>query len=178
MVIGGLWNSGNAPWGSPSRRPAFTGSPTPLPRCGRGLNGVTPCEGPPSRRRSGSRAAETPQVFGASGYKQGNARQLRQGIAGKNDRRVVPAFVGTALAQGRRRQCKGPVAPGRRPAHAEPPQARSTHGPSRPRRLGLHDLLQGAPPEVYSTNPLELFHAEIKRRANVVGPILLKKNDE
>ena len=95
------------------------------------------------------------------------------------------------LRPGGRRQREGPVAPGRRPTQAQGAQAGSSHGRSRARRPRLHELPQGAPPEMHSTNPIERLHAEVKRRTNVVGifpneaaitrlvgAILLEQNDE
>ena len=73
--------------------------------------------------------------------------------AGKQGRRVVSAFVATAFAQERRRQREGPVAPGRRPAQAQGAQAGRSHGRSRARRPRLHELPQGAPPEVALHKP-------------------------
>ena len=88
--------------------------------------------------------------------------------AGRQGRRVVSAFVATAFAQ-ERRQREGPVASGRRPAQAQGPQARRPDGRSRARRPRLHELPQGAPPEVAFDQPDQRLHAEVKRRTNVVG---------
>ena len=57
------------------------------------------------------------------------------------------------LRTGGRRQRQGPVAPGRRSAQAQGSQARRSHGRSRARRPRLHDLPQGAPPEVTLDEP-------------------------
>ena len=57
------------------------------------------------------------------------------------------------LRPGGRRQREGPVAPGRRPAQAQGAQAGSSHGRSRARRPGLHELPQGAPPEIALHKP-------------------------
>ena len=57
------------------------------------------------------------------------------------------------LRPGGRRQREGPVAPGRRPAQAQGAQAGSSHGRSRARRPRLHELPQGAPPEIALHKP-------------------------
>ena len=57
------------------------------------------------------------------------------------------------LRPGGRRQREGPVAPGRRPAQAQGAQAGRSHGRSRARRPRLHELPQGAPPEVALHKP-------------------------
>ena len=80
----------------------------------------------------------------------------------------LSAFVATAFAQ-EARTAEGPVAPGRRPAQAQGAQAGRSHGRSRARRPRLHELPQGAPPEVALHKPDERLHAEVKRRTNVVG---------
>ena len=73
--------------------------------------------------------------------------------AGRQGRRVVSAFVGHRLRPGGRRQREGPVAPGRRPAQAQGAQAGSSHGRNRARRPRLHELPQGAPPEIALHKP-------------------------
>ena len=58
------------------------------------------------------------------------------------------------LRPGGRRQREGPVAPSRRPAQAQGAQAGpSSHGRSRARRPRLHELPQGAPPEIALHKP-------------------------
>ena len=72
--------------------------------------------------------------------------------AGRQGRRVVSAFVATAFAQEDADSAKA-VASGRRPAQAQGPQAGSSHGRSRARRPRLHELPQGAPPEIALHKP-------------------------
>jgi hypothetical protein len=80
--------------------------------------------------------------------------------AGRQGRRVVSAFVATALAfrplrarPGRRRRCQGAVAPGRRPAQAQGQAARHDHGRGRGGRAGVHDVPQGASHQVALHEP-------------------------
>ena len=107
-------------------------------------------------------------------------------------RRVVSAFVATAFAQEDADSAKAQwrqVADQLRP---KVPQAGRSHGRSRARRPRLHELPQGAPPEIalHKTRS-NGSHAEVKRRTNVVGifpneaaitrlvgAILLEQNDE
>ncbi len=89
--------------------------------------------------------------------------------AGKNGRRVVSAFVGTAFAQ--------------ETAEAASQQWRSVADQMRPKLLKLAALMDDAEPDVlacmtfpqehraglHSTNPIERLNGEIKRRTDVVG---------
>jgi transposase-like protein len=111
--------------------------------------------------------------------------------AGKQGRRVVSAFIGTAFAQ--------------ETATAAHAQWRQVADQLRPRAHKLADLMDAAELDVlaymdfpqahraklHSTNPIERLNAEIKRRTEVVGifpneaaitrligAILLKQNDE
>ena len=108
--------------------------------------------------------------------------------AGRQGRRVVSAFVATAFAQEDADSAKvqwRQVADQLRPKVARRPDGRS-----RARRPRLHELPQGAPPEVAFDQPDRTLHAEVKRRTNVaasfptktpshvVGAILLEQNDE
>ena len=92
------------------------------------------------------------------------------------------------LRPGGRRQREGPVAPGRRPAQAQGAQAGRSHGRSRARRPRLHELPQGAPPEIalHRTAPCRGQASHQRRRylsneaaiTRLVGAILLEQNDE
>jgi transposase-like protein len=111
--------------------------------------------------------------------------------AGKQGRRVVSAFVGTAFAQ--------------ETATAAHAQWRQVSDQSRPRARKLAELMDAAEMDVlahmdfpqshraklHSTNPIERLNGEIKRRTEVVGifpneeavtrligAILLEQNDE
>ena len=111
--------------------------------------------------------------------------------AGRQGRRVVAAFVATALAQ--------------EDAEAASTQWRQVADQLRPKAPKLASLMDEAEPDVlaymtfprehrtklHSTNPLERLNGEIKRRTNVVGifpneaaitrligAILLEQNDE
>ena len=111
--------------------------------------------------------------------------------AGKNQRRIVSAWVGTAFAQN--------------DAHAARKQWREVADQLRPRVARLAALMDEAetdvladmnfPPQhrakLHSTNPLERLNGEIKRRSDVVGifpneaavvrlvgALLLEQNDE
>lgn len=89
--------------------------------------------------------------------------------AGKSQRRVVSAWIGTAFAQD--------------DAQAARQQWRAVADQLRPRVSKLAELMDGAEGDVlaymdfpvahrtklHSTNPLERLNGEIKRRANVVG---------
>jgi transposase-like protein len=80
--------------------------------------------------------------------------------AGKTQRRVVSAFVGTAFAQDDEAAAKAQwrqVADQLRPPR---PQARRLHGPGRDRRAGLHVLPQGSPHQ----DPLQQPHRTPQRR--------------
>ncbi len=67
--------------------------------------------------------------------------------AGKSGRRVVSAFVATAFAQDDADSRQAAVAPRRRPAAAQGPEARRADGRGRAGRAGLHDLPPAAPGE-------------------------------
>ena len=111
--------------------------------------------------------------------------------AGKNQRRIVSAWVGTAFAQN--------------DAHAARKQWREVADQLRPRVARLAALMDEAETDVlaymnfplqhraklHSTNPLERLNGEIKRRSDVVGifpneaavvrlvgALLLEQNDE
>ena len=111
--------------------------------------------------------------------------------AGKSQRRVVSAWIGTAFAQD--------------DAQAARQQWRAVADQLRPRVGKLAELMDGAEDDVlaymdfpvahrsklHSTNPLERLNGEIKRRADVigifpneaavvrlVGALLLEQNDE
>lgn len=83
------------------------------------------------------------------------------------------------------------MAPGRRPAQTEGPEARRPDGRGRARRPRLHGLPLAAPGQAALDEPLERLNGEIKRRTEVVGifpnesaitrlvgAILLEQNDE
>ena len=111
--------------------------------------------------------------------------------AGKTQRRIVSAWIGTAFAQD--------------DAHAARKQWREVADQARPRVSKLATLMDEAEPDVlaymdfpiqhrakiHSTNPIERLNGEIKRRSDVVGifpneaavtrligAILLEQNDE
>jgi transposase-like protein len=65
--------------------------------------------------------------------------------AGRSGRRVVSALHRNSLCPGRCRAGQGPMAPRRRPAQAQGPQARRPDGSGRARRAGLHELPAPAP---------------------------------
>ena len=73
--------------------------------------------------------------------------------AGKSGRRVVSAFVATALRPERRRQCEAAMAPRRRPAPSQGPEARRADGRGRARCARLHDLPSSAPGEAAFHQP-------------------------
>ena len=88
-------------------------------------------------------------------------------------------------------QREGPVAPGRRPAQAQGAQAGRSHGRSRARRPRLHELPQGAPPEIALHKPdrtapcrgqaphqRRRYLSQRSRHPRLVGAILLEQNDE
>ncbi len=79
----------------------------------------------------------------------------------------------------------------RRPDPTEGAEARRHPRRRRTRRARLHDLPEGAPAKLHSTNPIERLNGEIKRRTDVVGifpnddaivrlvgALLLEQNDE
>ena len=119
--------------------------------------------------------------------------------AGKQGRRVVAAFVGTAFAQEDAEAARAQwrqVADQLRP---KVPKLAGLMGRGRSRRPRLHELPQEPALakagdhrlKIHSTNPLEPLNSEIKRRTEVVGifpneaaitrligAILLEQNDE
>ena len=74
-----------------------------------------------------------------------------------------------SLRPGRCRAGQGPMAPRRRPAPAQGPQARHPDGSRRARRAGLHERPAQHRTKLHSTNPLERLNGETKRRTEVVG---------
>ena len=65
--------------------------------------------------------------------------------AGKTQRRLVSAWVGTAFCPGRRHGCTQTVARGRRPGPAQGAEAGGVDGRGGGRRTGLHGLPRPAP---------------------------------
>ena len=111
--------------------------------------------------------------------------------AGRQGRRVVAAFIGTAFVQDDAEVASKQwrqVADQLRPKGAE---ARRADGRGGSRRARLHDFPEGSPSKIHSINPLERLNGEIKRRTDVVGifpneaaitrlvgALLLEQNDE
>ena len=154
----------------------------------RGLRGVKLVV---SDAHDGLKAAIT-RVLGAT-WQRCRVHFMRNAMAyaGKNQRRIVSAWVGTAFAQN--------------DAHAARKQWREVADQLRPRVARLAALMDEAetdvlaymnfPPQhrakLHSTNPLERLNGEIKRRSDVVGifpneaavvrlvgALLLEQNDE
>ena len=154
----------------------------------RGLRGVKLVV---SDAHDGLKAAIT-RVLGAT-WQRCRVHFMRNAMAyaGKNQRRIVSAWVGTAFAQN--------------DAHAARKQWREVADQLRPRVARLAALMDEAETDVlaymnfplqhraklHSTNPLERLNGEIKRRSDVVGifpneaavvrlvgALLLEQNDE
>ena len=113
--------------------------------------------------------------------------------AGKQGRRVVSAspLRRNRVCPGRCRQCRRTVAPGRRPTQAQGAKARRPHGRGPARCPRLHELPQGAPPEVAFDQPARTPQRRDQATHHVVGifpnenaitrlvgAILLEQNDE
>ena len=89
--------------------------------------------------------------------------------AGKQGRRVVAAFIGTAFAQDDAEAARAQwrqVADQLRP---RVPKLAAFMDEAESRRAGLHELPGRAPTKLHSTNPIERLNGEIKRRTEVVG---------